>query len=413
MVLRTFTELGVIGLTNAVSTFELKQSIYGPPEATLLLAASRGEPSRNLIRRLMAGPLDWPRLTRLAIESHATPGIWNVVSAFPDLPKESEALQTVAALNDLRRYHIRSLVASTVRDLRQAGVEVIALKGAALLAGAVEKPTPRTMSDIDLLVCEGPPEHAWKVVQSKGWSVVDSSSTEDLYREHHHLPPLVDPNGVGVGLELHRRLLSGVDRLGLDVDAFLSRSRLVTVGATEVRVPSREDMLLHACLHFAWSNKLSRGSWSTYADVHSIVADPSFDWGRFLALATTTRRIRQCCYWTLRMGTRVADLTVPPDVLKRLDPLEGGPLATLLERHFACRIANPDAADQVAERVQRWCWFAALRESSTSDEADSVWVQGDVEQPEQLRPAAFHRRGAVRALIGTMSYLSRLAFSAR
>jgi len=400
-------------LTNAVSTIELKQSIYGSPEAALLLAASSGEPSRSRIRQLMAGPLDWSRLTRLAVESHATPGLWNVVSAFPDLPRESEALQTVAVINDLRRYHIRSLVGSTIRDLRQEGIEVLVLKGAALLAGAVEKPTPRTMSDIDLLVYQGSPEHAWKVVQSKGWSVLDSTASEELYREHHHLPPLVDPDGIGVGLELHRRLLSGIDRLGLDVGALLSRSRIVMVGATEVRVPSCEDVLLHACLHFAWSNKLSRGAWSTYADVHAIVADPSFSWERFLALATTTRRVRQCCYWTLRMGARVADLIVPEDVLTRLDSSAGGPFGTLLERHFACRIANPDEARQVAERVQRWCWFAALRESSTSNEADVVWAQGDVEQPEQLRQGASQRRGPVRALIGTVSYLSRLAFHAQ
>jgi hypothetical protein len=172
-------------------------------------------------------------------------------------------------------------------------------------------------------------------------------------------------------------------------------------------------MLLHACLHFAWSNKLSRGAWTTYADVHAIVADPSFDWERFLALATITRRVRQCCYWTLRIGARVADLTVPAEVLARLDSSAGGPFGTLLERHFACRISNPDEANRVAERFQRWCWFTALRESSTSDEADAVWVQGDVEQPEQLRPTALQRRGPVRALTGTVSYLSRLAFSAR
>jgi hypothetical protein len=402
-----------MGLTNAVSTIELKQSIYGSPEAALLLAASSGEPSRRRIRELMAGPLDWPRLTRLAIESHATPGLWNVVSAFPNLPKESEALQTVAVLNDLRRYHIRSLVGSTIRDLRQAGVEVLVLKGAALLAGAIDNATPRTMSDIDMLVYQGSPEHAWRICQSKGWIIADPAATEGLYSEHHHLPPLVDSSGIGVGLELHRRLLSGVDRLGLDIPAFLSRSRTVTVGATEVRVPSREDVLLHACLHFAWSNKLSRGAWTTYADVHAIIADPSFSWERFLALATTTRRVRQCCYWTLRMGARVADLSVPEEVLARLDSSAGGPFGTLLERHFACRIANPDEASRVAERVQRWCWFAALRESSTSGEADVVWVQGDVEQPEQSGHVVMQRRGPVRALIGTVSYLSRLAFSAQ
>jgi len=357
----------------------------------------------------MQGPLDWPRLTRLAVESHATPGLWEVVSAYPNLPVEAQALQTVAVVDDFRRLHIRALVARTVRDLRQEGIEVLVLKGAALLAGGVDKPRPRTMADIDLLVCSGSPERAWRICQTKGWRIADPSATEELYRDHHHLPPLDDSEGVRVGLELHRNILPGVHRLGLDIDKILARSRLVAIGGVEVRVPSREDILLHACLHFAWSNKLGRGGWRTYADAHAIIADPAFDWGRFLA-AATSQRVRRCCYWTLRVGARVADLPVPPDVLKRLDPSSGGPLGTLLTRHFANRVSNPDAMTMVSERVQRWCWFAALRESSTSTEADAIWSEGAMEQPESQRPSAPPSRGAFRAAIGTVSYLARLAF---
>lgn len=397
-------------MSSAVSAFDLKQSIYGSPEAALLLAASRGDPSRDVVRKLMAGPVDWLRLTKLAVESHATPGLWNVISTFPNLPQETRALQTVAVLNDLRRYHIRALIGQTVRDLRQQHIEVLVLKGAALLAGAVEKPTPRTMSDIDMLVTVGSPEQAWRICQAQGWLVADPAATEELYRDHHHLPPLADPKGVGIGLELHRSLLSGVERLGLDVEGLVARARTVELGSTEVRVPSCEDILLHACLHFAWSNKLSRGAWRTYADIHAIVADPAFNWDRFLALATTTRRIRKSCYWTLRMGSRVADLSVPPAVLERLDSSSGGRLGTLLERHFTSRIVNPDMANVVAERVQRWGWFTALGESPRSDEADAIWEQGGVEQPEQ---APTPHRGAIQALMGTASYFARLALNAR
>jgi hypothetical protein len=355
----------------------------------------------------MSKPLDWERLTRLAVESHATPRLWDVVSAFPDLPPEAQALQVIAAVNEFRLYHIRSMLVRTVTDLREAGVEVVLLKGAALLAGAVAKPTQRTMVDIDLLVSSGSPDVAWQVSQAKGWRIGDSMTTE-AYREHHHLPPLVDSEGIGIGLELHRSLLPGIERLGLDADALLARSRTIRMGQTELRVPSREDLLLHACLHFAWSNKLSRGAWRTFADVHAIASDPQFDWTRFLDVVTT-RRMRQSCYWTLRMGERLADLQVPAEVLKRLDPLSGGWLGPLLERHFACRIANPEAMAMVAERVLRWGWFAAMRESSTSGEADEIWWEGHVETSERQRPAATRTRGPFRRVIGTASYIAQLA----
>ena len=101
----------------------MKLESYGSPEMALLLAASRGDPSRESVRRLMAGRLNWATLTRLAIDSHATPGLWNVVSKFPDLPAEADVLQSLAVVNDFRCYHIRSLTARVTRELSREGLQ--------------------------------------------------------------------------------------------------------------------------------------------------------------------------------------------------------------------------------------------------------------------------------------------------
>jgi hypothetical protein len=383
-----------------------KLDSYGTPEVALLLAASRGDPSSESVRRLMAGDLDWPQLTRLAVESHATPGLWEVVSQFPNLPREADVLQSLAVFNDFRLYHIRSLVARVSRELQHEGIEVLALKGAALLVGGVSRPTSRTMSDIDLLVVKGSPEHAWQVCRRNGWTLVDEAWTEELYRGHHHLPPLVDPSGVTVGLELHRAMLAGVDRLGVDIDAILDRSRIVKVGDTPVRVPSLEDLLLHACLHFAWSNKFHRGAWRSYADVHAILSDPQFSWERFVSIVTS-RRARQCCYWTLRLGRTAAEIRVPDEVLSQLDSSAGGRIANLLEHHFLMQMLDPAAEASIAQRARRWLWFAAMQERSTSAEADELWNEGAVEVPgEDRAPRA--PRGVFRAAITTCGYLARL-----
>lgn len=373
----------------------------------LLLASSRGDPDRDVIKRLMAGRLNWPLLTQLAIDAHATPGLWEVVSSYPNLPDEVGRLQEVAVWNDLRRFHIRSLVAKLSQQLRNEGIEVLALKGAAFLAGAVARPTPRTMSDIDLLVLNGAPERAWNICRSNGWSLVDESWTEERYRTHHHLPPLVDPDGVRIGLELHRTLLAGVDRLGLDTLAFVKRARSVDVNNVRVMVPSVEDLLLHNCLHFAWSNKLRRGAWRAYADAHSVVSDPNFSWGRFVDVATS-RRMRQSCYWTLRLGKVVADLNVPDDVLVALDPSSGGRLAGLLERHFATQLSALQTDDPVAERAQRWLWFMAMRERSTSREANELWNEGALQVLGDGDATSRPHRGVVRAAMDSWGYFVRL-----
>jgi hypothetical protein len=213
-----------------------------------------------------------------------------------------------------------------------------------------------------------------------------------------------------VGLELHRTLLAGVDRLGLDTLAVVKRARSVTVNNVPVMVPSVEDLLLHTCLHFAWSNKLRRGAWRAYADAHSIIADPAFSWDRFVIIATS-RRMRQSCYWTLRMGRVVADLSVPDEVLEELDPSSGGRLAGLLERHFAMQLADPQADDAVAQRARRWLWFTAMRERSVSREGDELWNEGAVQVPGEGEATPGSQRGAFRAAVDTCGYFARLLTS--
>lgn len=384
----------------------MKDELYGSPEVALLLAASRGDPTRETVRRLMAGKLDWNQLTRLAVESHATPGLWQVVSAYPDLPTEAGTLQSLAVIDDFRRYHIRALVGRLTEELRREGIEVMVLKGAALLAGGVSRPTPRTMSDIDLLVVKGSPEAAWQICRANGWTLADPAWTEELYRDHHHLAPLLDPDGVSIGLELHRRLLPSVDRLDVDTAAIVARSRIVMVGDVPVHVPSVEDLLFHACLHFAWSNKLTHGAWRTFADAHAIIAEPTFSWDRFIRLAKS-RRVRLCCYWTLRLGRALADLNVSDDVLKQLDPSSGGRLGTWLERHFAIQISDPAAESLIAHRATRWLWFAAMRERSMSTEADELWNEGAVAVPGE-GGSPRRSRSPLRAAITTSGYIARL-----
>jgi hypothetical protein len=383
----------------------LKLETYGTPEAALLMAASSGNPSSPSVRRLMEGRLDWALLTRLAVESHATVGLWEVISRFPGLPGETRALQSLAVVNDFRRHHIRNFVARISRDLEVEGIQVMVLKGAALLVGGVSRPIARTMSDIDLLVVNGSPDKAWELCRSKGWTLVDEAWTPELYREHHHLPPLLDPDGVNVALELHRILLPGLYLLGLDVGGIIERSRLVRVGNTDVRVPSVEDLLVHACLHFAWSNKLRHAAWRAFADCHAIISDPAFDWDRFLA-AVSSRRTKRCCYWTLRLGRVIADLDVPDDVLTRLDPAKGGLIATFLERHFVTQLTDHAAEKAIAERMQRWLWLAALRESS-SREAERLLNLGALEVSGP-GGSAQRRRGALTAALSTGGYFARL-----
>jgi hypothetical protein len=95
-------------------------------------------------------------------------------------------------------------------------------------------------------------------------------------------------------------------------------------------------------------------------------------------------------------------------VLLRLDPSSGGRFARLLERHFAIQISDPVAEASVSQRARRWLWFAAMQESSISDEADQLWNEGAVEVPGEGGASPRQPRGALRAAISTCGYFARL-----
>jgi hypothetical protein len=99
---------------------------------------------------------------------------------------------------------------------------------------------------------------------------------------------------------------------------------------------------------------------------------------------------------------------VSDDVLRRLDPELGGRLGGLHERHFAIQIADRSTEFSIAHRLGRWLWFAAMKERSTSSEADQLWNEGAVEVPGEGGQLPRPPRGALRAALSTTRYLARL-----
>ena len=352
-----------------------------PTEVTLLLLAAGGEATSPEFQRVARRPLDWTRLTRLAFEAHATPVVWRQLDATPGLefPRESWELQSLGVLNEFRLRHIGEILADVVNRLAKAGIEVMLLKGAALLAGAAAKPLERTMGDIDLLVIKGSPEQAWRLCREAGWEL---AFDEELYVEHHHFPPLTDPFGIQLALELHRSLFPPGNRLRVDEAAFVARGRRVQLDGTTVLVPSLEDLLLHACLHFAWSHALEVGAWRTFADAHIIVADPRFSWDRFVELVKATNGASYC-YWPLRLAEEATRLQVPPSVLDQMRPRRPAWLLTALERHFFAHIYDKRSM-ALPVRLNRLLWRLATRPGNGEGPVTAPWALGTMKGPEPV-----------------------------
>jgi len=129
---------------------------------------------------------------------------------------------------------------------------------------------------------------------------------------------------------------------------------------TGASLPSREHMLLHASVHFAWQHTMHFGAWRTFRVVGAVTEGSGFDWARFMHAAIAAKAATSC-YWTLRLAERLCGIRVPMEVLARLAPPTPEWVRAALERHFVAGIALGEAEPSPSEKLTRLLWRAALR----------------------------------------------------
>jgi hypothetical protein len=146
-------------------------------------------------------------------------------------------------------------------------------------------------------------------------------------------------------------------------------------------VPDPLYLLLHTCLHFAWTPMFRRGGWRTFRDVKSLISRYDLDWDGFVRLARS-HRAGTCCYWTLHLARELVGAPVPDDVLKALRP----PLATVvlrtLERHFAL-ILLPSATSCPSVRLRRMMWVTGIQPRRSGHGTSRPWQGGILRAEDQ------------------------------
>ncbi len=165
--------------------------------------------------------------------------------------------------------------------LADAGIGVLALKGAALIEVAYRDSGARPMGDIDLAVPPPQVGEAVRVLRQVGFVAVEDDPEQVLTVRHS----LAFQDADGQEVDLHRGLLW---RAGLD-EEFWRGSIKAQVGGTEVRVLNPADQLLHVCAHGAAWNPVHPLRWA--ADAFKVIeaAGPELDWERPVAMARSGR----------------------------------------------------------------------------------------------------------------------------
>ena len=350
-----------------------------PRTAALYFRLAGAGPTDPVLRELLDGYAAWEALRALARRDGTTGALWRRLKAAgaAPAPADADAFRREADVLDFHRLLLERRLGEVLAVLAGEGLCPVLLKGAGLAHTAYRRPAERPMRDLDLLLPRAEAERAAALLREAGWRP-GRGADDGRYDGHQHLPPLVSPGGEGGVVELHHALFPAAHPAGLDASAIRARARSVRIAGAEALVPSAEDQLLHACLHFAWSHELRWGFWQLAADVAALAggrgaarSSGGLRWGAVVERAAAAR-LGAGAYWALRLAGAAGGAPADAETLARLRPAATGD--GLLLRHLAHQLA-PGPGNVPSVALARRLWARAVRPSAAEGAAEP-WAAG-------------------------------------
>jgi hypothetical protein len=255
-----------------------------------------------------------PRLARSLVVS----GVAGDIPRAVDDDLQSGYMATMA-----RNLMFRRELGAIVEELHRHEVEVMVLKGAALVPLVHRDPGVRPMDDLDLLVHADDLERAEKIITATGYRSSDKSpATTHVDEAHHHLPSLVRADGA-VTIELHHKLGSSGSPPDFDVSGVWARAVPFDADDAACLRPSDEDLLAHVALHFLVDRVrlFSRRALRQVCDIGATIdaCSDALEWDRLIDDAAE-RGYATALALALGTAAAVVDARVPDDVLTSLGP---------------------------------------------------------------------------------------------
>jgi Uncharacterised nucleotidyltransferase len=211
---------------------------------------------------------------------------------------------------------LTAAVVPVIRSFDRAGIEVLALKGMALVGSLPEQIGLRAMTDIDLLVHPCDLAVAMNFLTQGGWWPWWGTIRFVLQEWAPRTKSCEFTAGRNRQLDLHWFMFDQTRWPEADVPVW-SRSIPVKIGGENCRAPSFEDQLIHACVHGAPWNGIGTLRWAADSVTILRAVGPRFDWD-YLVEESCRRRVvlqvRSCLHYLLE----ALDQPVPATVLRRL-----------------------------------------------------------------------------------------------
>jgi hypothetical protein len=320
-----------------------------PPEVELLLACARThleESAAARLNRLLAGPLDWERMLRLARGHGVLPLLARHLGAAP--PGLVPATTREALAEEFRRGARRSfaLTGELLRILNRlavAGLTVVPYKGPALAADAYGDLALRPFADLDIMVREAEVGRARELLAPEGYlpdySLAPRQERACLRTTH----ALGFHRAAGqVALEVHWQFLPRHFAFALDPTVLEGRLVPVSLCGHRVLTYAPEDLLLILCAHGA------KHVWEVLrmvCDISQLLqAHADLNWDRVTGAAGDLGA-RRILFTGLALAHRLLGSQLPPQVEAQAaaDPAVGTLVEAIRAGYFRGEAGPPPA----------------------------------------------------------------------
>jgi hypothetical protein len=361
------------------------------PEARILLLTAGPPATDELLRDQLQRTIDWARLAWLAEWERATAVLWRRLSRVAPgaVPNDiGQTFKRLTMVSDFHAMYLEERCQAILAAFAREGIDVILLKGAALVHSAYRGFPDRPMGDLDLLIHPDRIRDAWSVAIAEGWEWNSSAFPQAKYEGHHHLPPLYDQRKTGAKLEIHSNLTAHGHPFSLGFDEARAHARPLPMHGGHAMALDVHHQVVHLAVHYAWSHVMLFGTWRTFRDLGALAATGSVDWNRVVELAGQ-HRAGSCCHWSFRLAEALSGVETPEAITSHFPAPTTPILRPFVERHLTSQTL---AMERVcpSDRLRRFVWELAMNPRSVA--TVRPWEIAEVEGPTSPpRPAVTRR----------------------
>ena len=291
-----------------------RRAVFDPPNSLLTLCARPHLPAELVpeLERRSVLVQDWDELLPLAEEHGIGPLLHShLTEASVDLPPGVRRQLQAVYVRHQRCNQVLFRVLERILDLfAKAQIEVVVLKGPALVHLVYHDPGLRPISDLDLLVADGTAVRAQRLLGEIGFDIRVPVSNYRMRRSHHLYAASQTVDGVQVAVEIHR------DGLSADRGATLKLSevqhRVIPFGLPSgrtARTLEHHDMLWHLCRHLVGLKHPFRLVWVADIIGYAEAFVDELDWAHMKTTHPLVLSTLSLLHWLTPLPQSVLDRT--------------------------------------------------------------------------------------------------------